>query len=455
MFMGYRDKHSFSPLALPIIFFLTAIALGAVLLHQPFSNRDEAMPWIDALFMSTSATCVTGLSVVDTGSGLSAVGQVVILVLIQFGGLGIMTFTSLAFYLLNNRVSLTDRIAVGQSLLHDSRFHLGRFLVQIVIATAIIELVGALLLHFADPQGFSTFSALFHAVSAFCNAGFSLFSDSMMHYRANIGVNLIMMTLIILGGLGFAVLVELRHLLVSRVRGDRSARRMSWQSMVVLQTSCFLVVVGALSIYVAEVVNFRGYLGSGEAGLAALFQSVNCRTAGFNSVDLGKLTDVSLLFMAVLMLIGGASGSCAGGIKVTTVRILWAFIVAQLKGRKQVIVGRYAIDEGSVNRALALLFFSLVIVFISLVLLSFTEGGDISHSQARGRLLEILFEVVSAFGTVGLSTGLTGELSVFGKLLIAVLMFIGRLGPLMFLVVLQNMRTKIHYSLPEEKLPIG
>ncbi|XCN72109.1 MAG: potassium transporter TrkG [Candidatus Electrothrix aestuarii] len=447
-------RSFFAPISLPVFFFLGAILVGAALLHTSWSCQGEVISWLDALFTATSAVCVTGLVVVDTGQEFTRTGQAVILMLIQMGGLGIMTFTSLTFFLWKKRVSLTDRIAVGQSLLHDSGFHLGRFLVQIVTVTLMIELIGALFLFLADPEGFSPFSALFHAISAFCNAGFSLYSDSLVGYQSNWLVNLTIILLIILGGLGFAVIVEGKDLLAGWRKPQEQVQK-SWHFSVVMQTTIFLIIAGWIYIYCAEFLGSKGEISFHEAILTSLFQSVTCRTAGFNSLDLSVMTNASLVFMIFLMFVGGAPGSCAGGTKVTTFRILVAFTRAQISGREQAVIGRYAVDRESVNKSLTLLFFSLALIFLCVIALDFTEGGNVPHNQARGQFLEILFETVSAFGTAGLSTGFTSKLSPPGRVIIMFLMFVGRLGPLVLLSSIQSMRTKILFSKPEVKLSVG
>lgn len=450
----YKMRSFFAPISLPVFFFLGAILVGAALLHTSWSCQGSVISWLDALFTATSAVCVTGLVVVDTGQEFTRAGQAVILMLIQMGGLGIMTFTSLTFFLWKKRVSLTDRIAVGQSLLHDSGFHLGRFLVQIVTVTLIIELVGALFLFLADPEGFSPFSALFHAISAFCNAGFSLYSESLVGYQSDWLVNLTIILLIILGGLGFAVIVEGKDLLAGWRKSQEQVQK-SWYFSVVMQTTIFLIIAGWIYIYCAEFLGNKGEIGWHKAILTSLFQSVTCRTAGFNSLDLSVMTNASLVFMIFLMFVGGAPGSCAGGTKVTTFRILVAFTRAQISGREQAVIGRYAVDRESVNKSLTLLFFSLALIFLCMMALDFTEGGNVPHNQARGQFLEILFETVSAFGTAGLSTGFTSKLSPPGRVIIMFLMFVGRLGPLVLLSSIQSMRTKILFSKPEVKLSVG
>lgn len=453
-----QHKKYLTPLALPIYFFAGAILAGAAILASPASARGDALSFLDALFTATSAACVTGLTVVDTGTAFTPFGQNVILALMQLGGLGIMTYTSLIFYLWRRRVSITDRIAVGQSLLHDPTFSLGAFLTRVAIVVFAIEAFGALALMALDPVGFTPYSAVFHAVSAFCNAGFSLFPDSLVRYKANLGVNMVFVTLITVGGLGFAVLIELYRTLRDRVRyrGKPGGRpRLSWHVRTVLKTSLFLVVAGTVLIYIGEYPEERHGIDLVEKIATSVFASVTCRTAGFNTMNTGIMADASLLIMILLMFIGGSPGSCAGGLKTTTFRALVSFFNSQIRGRSQTVIGRYALDEGTINKAITLSVFAATIILVAMLILCFTEGAAEPHAEAKGLFLEILFETVSAFGTVGLSTGLTAKLSVVGKCVITALMFIGRLGPIMFLSVLQNIQQRPRYSWPEKTMMIG
>ncbi len=446
-------KHlRLSPFLYPILYFGLVIMTGTFLLQAPFTHPGKVLGWTDALFTATSATCVTGLVVVDTGSFFNHWGQAILLVMIQSGGLGIMTFTGLFFYLLHRRVSVTDRVAVGQSLLHDPTFSLGKFLGAIVILAFGAEAAGAVVLHLAAPSSFTPFSALFHAVSAFCNAGFSLYSDSLSAWRGSLFINLVFMGLIIAGGLGFSVLMELLARFWAAVNG--TSGRLSWYSVIVLKTTIFLIVAGWLAIFLAEYCGSR-CLPAGQQALAALFQSVTCRTAGFNTMDIGRMTNVSLMIMIVLMFIGAAPGSCAGGIKVTTFRAVAAFIWAQARASRQAVIGRFALDRKTLNKAIVLTATAALIILAGTLLLNITEGGDVPHPRARGMFLEIFFEVVSAFGTVGLSTGITGGLSTAGKLTLTVIMFVGRLGPILFFSVLQSFKRERYFNLAEESLLIG
>jgi len=453
-------KNRLSPNALLILGFALIILAGTVILRLDVCRTGPELPWLDALFTATSATCVTGLTVVDTGTFFSPVGQGVLLGLFQVGGLGVMTYTSLVFLLWRKRISLSDRTAVRQSLLQDPSFRLGSFLLRVVLGALGIEALGAALLWTLAPGGFTPWSAVFHAVSAFCNAGFGLHADSLVQWRAHAGVNLVVMALIVLGGLGFAVLIELGGWprgVWRRLRGGRVApgARLSWHARVVLSTSLWLVLGGAVVILLAEFALGRNGVPQGTALLSALFQSVTCRTAGFNTMDIGGMTNISLLVMIALMFVGGSPGSCAGGVKTTTFRALLAFSLARVMGRRQAVVRRFALDEGSMNDALTLILYGITIVGLGTLALCITETGPLPHDQTRGVFLELLFECVSAFGTVGLSTGLTGELSPWGRLVVTLLMFVGRLGPIVFVGVLHDMRRQEKFTWPEKRLPIG
>lgn len=455
-------KH-FGPLALPVVSFALVILLGAILLSLPMSSQGEPVSFVNALFTATSAVCVTGLSVVDTGTSFSLVGQNIILVLIQLGGLGITTYTSLIFILWRRRVSITDRLAVGQALLHDTSFDLRTFLVRVVGIVVIIELCGAaLLMCFAQGDGsgntpdMTLYAALFHSISAFCNAGFSLFSNNMMSFQDNWGVNIVLMLLITLGGLGFSVIDE-GLIIIKAMVLRRKHRPLSRHARLVLATSLFLIVSGALALWAIEV--SHGSASGNTFILPALFQSISARTAGFNTIDFSHLSDASLLIIIFLMFIGGSPGSCAGGIKTTTFRVLCGFVSAQFKGREQIVLHDRAVDHNSRNKALTLFIFSILAIVIGVTLLTLTTTPkSLVATQGDGlnvTFMDLFFEVVSAFGTAGLSTGITPHLTVAGKLGITCLMFIGRLGPIWLLTTLQSLQTETKYRWPEADTPIG
>ncbi len=448
----------YQPLLFPIIIFGLTILAGSLLLTLPISlNSNTPLSWTDALFTATSATCVTGLAVVDTMGTFSGIGQLIILFLIQIGGLGIMTLTSLALYLFRQKVTLTDRIAVGQNLLQDPRFRLGRFLLRIVIWTFIIEFIGAALLYWLSDGEMSFISAIFHSISAFCNAGFSLYNDSLSQWSDTLAINIVFIILITLGGIGFFVMVETSEWLVSQFNPKNHKKRvqLSWYSKVVLQTSFYLVIGGTLAIFITEFIIQTHSLSWPAALLASFFQAVTCRTAGFNTIPIGELTNVTLLIMMALMFVGAAPGSCGGGIKITSIRVLFAFLYSELKGREQTVIGKIAVTRDSVRRALSIFSFSAIIIIIAVLTLCLSETGGIAHSESRGQFLEISFEVISAYGTAGISTGITPSLSIFGKYALIILMFLGRLGPLLFIGVLHTIQSRELFSRPESDLLIG
>ncbi|WP_027721261.1 TrkH family potassium uptake protein [Maridesulfovibrio zosterae] len=447
-----------SPFWVPIYAFFATILVGGLLLKLDICHPGKELSLLDAVFTATSAVCVTGLAVVDTGSFFSRTGQSVILALIQLGGLGIMTYASLVIYLMGKKVSAADRIAVSQTLIHNPSFNMGKFIVGVVTAVLSIEAIGAFLLYFMDPKGFYPFSAVFHSISAFCNAGFSLYSDSLTSWSEHLGINCVFMALIFMGGLGFYVMTEIWQIfcdLICKRNKKVKAHAMTWHTRTVLETSIFLVIAGAVALFLFENMKAHPDAPYGISKIGALFQSVTCRTAGFNSVEISNMTNIGLIVMIFLMLIGGSPGSCAGGLKTTTFRAWLAFIIAKIKGRSQVVVSWYALSEENVNRMLTLLALASVILCSAIILLSITEGSYLPHSQARGHFIEITFEAISAFATVGLSTGVTPELSNSGKTIIITLMFVGRLGPVWLLTAINSWQSEPRYRLPEDDLPLG
>lgn len=448
-----------SPYWLPIWFFGGGILLGTLMLHLDVSHPGGPLSFIDALFTATSAMCVTGLAVVDTGTRFSTLGLDVILVLIQTGGLGIMTFTTLVVYLLGKRISLSDRTAVSQSLLRDPSFSLPKFLGLVIGGTLALEGAGAFALWLMDPVGFHPYSAIFHSISAFCNAGFSLYPDSLTHWAGNGGVNIVFMILITLGGLGFFVLTDCFRFVKEniRLRGRKhhAKIRVSWHTSIVLKTSLFLVVLGTVVIFFAEAAAGNAPASVAEHFWTALFQSVTCRTAGFNTVDIGNMTNVSLTVMMFLMMVGGSPGSCAGGIKTTTFLALCGFVWSQLRGRTQIRLGRYALSQDAQNKVVSLVTMTFVLVGLGTLILTALESGDSSYLMARDEFIKNLFETVSAFATVGLSTGLTGSLDFVEKLTVVILMFVGRLGPVWLLSALQSWQSEPRFRVPTSDLPLG
>jgi trk system potassium uptake protein TrkH len=452
-----RNRLS-SPLTWPVYSFILVIATGALLLSLPVcQSPDKNLAFLDALFLSVSAACVTGLSPVDIGTALSPAGQTVLLFLIQVGGLGVMTYTSLIFLLWRDYVPFNSREAVSQSLLGGD-FSLKSFLGQVLALVFGIEAVCAVLLHYIDPVFFSPFSAVFHAVSAFCNAGFSLNTDNLMPFRDSVPVNAVITSAVFLGGIGFGVLRELLGLGTGGHLGT-PVHRLSRFSRLVLKTSFFLIIIGSGLVFVIEFLRAGNEKALGEGFdlfITTFFQSVSARTAGFNTVNILSLSEASLLVYIILMFIGGGPGSCAGGIKVVTFRVLAGYLAAQFRGDRQIVLERRGVSEENVTRALTLFFLYTILIVLTTFLLTVTENGILQNSDGRGiSFLRVLFEEVSALGTVGLSANLTPELSSEGKILIMINMFAGRIGLLSLLMAIQSLQSKKSYLTAESQLPIG
>lgn len=412
--------------------FAVLIAVGTVALRTlPGLYTGEPLGWVDALFTATSAVCVTGLIVVDTGTYFTGFGQAVILVLIQLGGLGMLTFTTLVILGLGRRLSLHHEGAVagGSHLVPAVDFK--KLQRQVVRYTLGLEAVGVVVLLVAwwPRFGFgpALWHAVFHAVSAFCNAGFSTFSDSLVGFsRAPVTLTVVM-GLVVAGGLGFLVLVET----AAWWRSGRTLR-LSIHTRLVLGVTLGLLLAGWLLYGAFEWhITLEGMPAWAKAG-NALFMSVTARTAGFNTVDYARTAEATSFLTILLMSIGGAPGSTAGGLKVTTVAVIGLLALARLRGRALVSLWRRTIPEETIQRAVGLFVFASGLVTLAVFVYTLTEIGFRSHSATLGSFLAYLFETVSAFNTVGLSMGVTDELSPAGRLLTTVLMYVGRVGPLSF-----------------------
>jgi len=435
--------------------FAAVILAGTLLLRLPWSQTTGAVGFVDALFTSTSAVCVTGLVVVDTGTAFTPFGQVVIAALIQIGGLGIMTFAALAYLMLGRRLSLAS-----QAALHDAFFQrdLGiefkRKFLQILLITASIELAGILfifltLLWRQTPVFQALFSAFFHSISAFCNAGFSIYKDNLIGLRDSPVIMTTIMSLIVLGGLGHMVVFEVWHHGKNWFfRANPSGPHpISTHSRIVLRMTLALILIGWLGLVILGLT--RDETTWGMKLSCALFQSITARTAGFNTVDLGIMPLASLLLLILLMFIGGSPGSCAGGVKTTALAISVAEFKAKLKGEDQVVMLDSRVSKPILDRTMVLIRLSILWNLLGVLLLLWTETG-----RPGVGFHDVLFEQISAFGTVGLSTGLTDKLTVFGRLWITATMFVGRLGPLTLAMgVIPAIKTHVKY--PEGRIMIG
>lgn len=434
--------------------FIAVILVGTLLLMLPVSTADGTWGnFLTSLFTSTSAVCVTGLVVVDTGTYFSFVGQALLLLLIQVGGLGYMTATTFLLLVLGRKFGLRDKVAIQQSLDQKGLSGVDQLIKSIIAVTLIIELTGAFVMMpvFIPQFGFDRglWFALFHSVSAFNNAGFGLLPDNMTQYATSIPINLAIPLLIILGGIGYQVIMDTYLWVRDRVKGRRGRIVLSLNYKIAVSTTLFLLVVGTLGMLIAEYnnpgtfgpFNFRDKL------LLAWFQGVVPRTAGFNSTDYTKMTEAGWFLTIILMFIGASPGSTGGGIKTTTFRVLFACTRAVLQGKEEVVSYQRQIPMNLVLRAVGVLFGALATVLIASAL--------IELSDPNVEFVRILFEVVSAFATVGLSTGITAGVSAFAKLVLIATMYIGRVGILLLMSAILGDPNPTAINYPEANLLVG
>jgi trk system potassium uptake protein len=418
-----------SPQRIFILSFAVLILIGAILLWLPFASGSGHISFIDALFTAASGVCVTGLTVLDIGKDLSVTGQIITLFLFQIGGLGIITFSVVLFALMGRGISFQGREIVQSTFLHTPRRNIFLVVKWVLILTFSIEALGTLVLFIRFAQDFSYgrafYQAVYHAVSAFNNCGYSLFSNNLMAYQGDIIVNVTIMGLIILGGIGFIALYEV----ILRLRGLR--KKLSIHTRIVLIMTLILILGGALLFYLFELNHTIKDMPVKTQVLTSFFHSVVPRTAGFNTVDIGQLTNATILLMIILMFIGASPGSTGGGIKTTSFALLILMIWNRLKGQEEVNVFNRTVPGEILMRTIAIIFASAFsVILITSVLLIFGSETALPPVNSRHFFAEYLFESVSAFGTVGLSMGITAKMNDIQKLAIILMMFAGRVGPL-------------------------
>jgi trk system potassium uptake protein TrkH len=442
--MERMSSRHLTPPQLMVLGFLGVILIGSILLTTPWAVQQGNPDFLTSLFTSTSAVCVTGLVVVDTGSHWTTFGQIVILFLIQIGGLGIMSFATFFALLLGRRIQFRQRIIMQQAIGKTSVQGIVDIFRYLLIISFSIEAIAAIILavHWAPIMsiGEALWFGLFHSVSAFNNCGMDLFGDfkSLTGYTGDILVNLVISSLIIIGGLGFIVLYELYHY--------RKSRSLSIHSRVVLWTTLALIITGTILILVLEYNNALKGLSPGVKILAAYFQSVSPRTAGFNTIDLTAILLPTQLIIVLLMFIGGSPGSTAGGVKTSTFTLMLAAIFGILRGKKDTEIFKRRIPFNDVLNGLSIILLAGMLVFLIAGLLSLTNHFN---------FIRLLFEATSAFGTVGLSLGLTPYLDSFGRILIIITMFTGRLGPLTIGYALAYKEKQPEITYPEGRVMIG
>ncbi|MEK0179368.1 MAG: ATPase [Oscillatoriales cyanobacterium] len=434
--------------------FIAVITLGALLLLMPFSTSEGT--WSDpitALFTSTSAVCVTGLSVVDVGKYYSFWGQLFLVFLVQIGGLGYMTATTFLLLLLGRRFGLKDKIAIQQSLDKSGLDGVVQLVQSILATTMLFELTGVflLMLVFVPQFGFKDglWSAVFHSINAFNNAGFSLYSDNLIGYSGSPLINLTIGGLIIFGGIGYQVIMEMYLWVRGRFNKSPICTVFSLNFKVVTSTTAILIIIGTITFLVMEYNNPEtfGPLSLGQKVMAAWFQSVTPRTAGFNTIDIGKMSETSLFLTIALMFVGASPGSTGGGIKTTTFRILFSCTAAVLEGKEQVECYQRQIPIALILKTISVVFGSLIVVIVSATLVELVNP--------ELEFIQVLFEAVSAFATVGLSTGITAKISAIGKLILIATMYIGRVGVLLLMSAAVGDPKPTTVKYPEESLLVG
>ena len=431
---GGTERVMLNPAGTLLVSFFMVIITGAFLLMLPAATPGAGhLDFLSALFTATSAVCVTGLSVVNIATELTTVGKIILMVLIQIGGLGIMVFSFFGMLAFRRKLSIAEKLTVSYMVSEDNMSGLFKALRVIVFSTFLIEIISAgfLFLGFSRTMGCTPETAgfaVFHAVSAFCNAGFALFSNNLESFTGDPIISLTISFTIILGGIGFAVIYDTVRKITIETQNVFRKKKVTFflplNTQIVLAMTAGALFISFTAFYLLEHTHAMKDFSLHEQYLGAFFQAVTLRTAGFSTVSFASLTNATLLMMIFVMFVGGASGSTAGGIKLNTVAVVFAFFRSFLKNDRTVIIKKMSIPDEQVKKAFLILGFGLTIVSAAIFVLTVTESLP---------FLPMAFETVSAFATVGLSTGITAQFSVAGKLILIFLMFIGRVGPLTIL----------------------
>lgn len=426
--------------------FLILILIGAILLTLPIASKSgKSIGFINALFTSASASCVTGLVVVNTTSYWSVFGKFVIILLIQMGGLGTMLIISLVSLILGRKIGLTERLLIKEGAGLDSYSGIVKLSKNIIIFSLVVEFIGASVLYIRLNQIYGSFSGLiysiFHSISAFCNAGFDIFGNSLVDFKGDLVINLSIAFLIIIGGLGYSVFYD--------VYKSRRFRKLALHSKVALTITAFLILFGTISFYLLEnkEISMHGFTQK-EKILSSFFMSVTSRTAGFNSLNIGLMKGSSVVLTILLMFIGASPASTGGGIKTTTFGVLVMSTFSVLRGDEEVSIFKKRIPMEVILRSITIFFFaSGIVLFVSMVI-TLIEGEKFFF-------LDILYETVSAFGTVGITRGITPFLSNISKIILTFLMFIGRVGPTTVALGLLKRKNKKSTKYAKGKIIVG
>ena len=451
-------KKELSTTQIILLGFLLTIIIGTILLSMPFvTTSGQATPMIDALFTATTAVCVTGLVTVDTYAHWNFFGQLIILILAQIGGLGVVSITTGAMLLIGQKVSLKDRLLIGNAYNLDTLSGLVKFFKKIVLGTFIVEGLGAIGYAFVFVPQFGwkkgLWASVFNGVSAFCNAGMDVIApDSLAQYVSNPWINFVTITLIILSGIGFVVWWDMIDVW-KRIRAKEIPlkwlfRRCTLHTKIVLSMTGILLFGGAALILLLEYENpvTLGNLSFGDKLMAAMFQSVTTRTAGFFTIPQQNFTDASILVCMIMMFIGGSPSGTAGGVKTTTVAIILIAAMSIIKGTEEAECFQRAIPLKTVRKAMAVVLVSFSVLLVGTAALSAVTGGD---------FVDVIFEMASAVGTVGLTRGFTGTMNVAGKLIVIVCMYLGRIGPISLAIAIQAKKKRGLASYAEEDVTVG
>lgn len=442
-------KIKLSPYILILLSFAIMMFLGAFLLCLPLAQiSGKSGNFLENLFTATSALCVTGLVVNDISITYTIFGKIVILILIQLGGLGVLTVSSMVILSISRKMGYYTKKIVSEDINYNILTEIPRYLKNVSIVVFGIEFVGAVLLFFEFSKKLSFIQAvgysIFHSVSAFCNAGFALFSNNMENYTGNILINFVITSLIILGGLGFAAILDVYNVI------KKTRRKLSTSTHLAMAMTIFLICFGAIMTFILEYSN-KGTIGNlslHDKLLSSYFQSVTLRTAGFQTIDLATLTTPTIIIYLFLMFIGASPGSTGGGLKTTTLGILLLGVMNAITGKEDIEYRRRRLSWQTFNKACAILMLSLFYLFVMIIIMSIFDSS-------KG-FLPLLFELISAFGTVGLSMGVTAKLSIISKLIIILTMYIGRVGPLTIMYALSKKKCREgKYKYPEETILIG
>lgn len=440
----FKDK--LNPPQVLALGFLSLIIIGSILLNLPVaSTSGKSIGYINSLFTSASAVCVTGLTVLNTAKDFTAFGQVIIITLIQFGGLGIMTLATVGYIIMGKKISFKERLMIKEQLNTQSIQGIVKLTKKVILYTFYLEMIGALLLslRFVPIFGLSKGLAysIFHSISAYCNAGFDILGDSLVNFQNDYYVLLILSLLVILGGLGFTVYADLM--------AKDKLRKLTLHSKVVLIMTASLLLIGTLSFLLFESTNPETLQRMNfPAKLAnSFFQSASPRTAGFYSIDMSKIRESTIFSMIIFMFIGGSPGSTAGGVKTTTFACLVLTTISVIKGEEDVNCLKRRLPFETIKRAVAIFLIGLAIVFSTAIILTLTDSSI--------SFINLLFESTSAFGTVGLSTGITTKLSTLGRLVIILTMYVGRVGPLTMAYAFARKNSKRDFRNAPGNLMVG